>query len=69
MQDSILLPLLIPIEGYELPHFGDVTSKFGWRRYRYHYGVDTKINTENPYFVYLMGLFVLPEEAERMVIL
>lgn len=56
LQDSILLPLFDPIEGYELPHFGDVTSKFGWRRYRYHYGIDTKNQYGEPIFCVFDGI-------------
>ena len=53
---QFLLPLFDPIEGYELPHFGDVTSKFGWRRYRYHYGVDTKNQYGEPIFCVFDGI-------------
>ncbi|MBO4282869.1 MAG: peptidoglycan DD-metalloendopeptidase family protein [Bacteroidales bacterium] len=43
LQDTICLPLVG--EGYCMPPFTQVTSEFGWRRYRYHYGVDTKNKT------------------------
>lgn len=43
LQDTIFLPLVG--EGYRMPPFTQVTSEFGWRRYRYHYGVDTKNKT------------------------
>ncbi|MBQ0034653.1 MAG: peptidoglycan DD-metalloendopeptidase family protein [Bacteroidales bacterium] len=39
MQDSIS----ISMKGFTLPHPGYVTSKFGPRRYRYHYGTDIKV--------------------------
>lgn len=39
IQDSIPLNL----SGFVLPHKGHVTSKFGPRRYRYHYGTDIKV--------------------------
>ena len=39
MQDSIQ----IDMRGFTLPHPGHVTSKFGPRRYRYHYGTDIKL--------------------------
>ena len=41
--DTIFLPLVD--SGYRMPPFTAVTSEFGWRRYRYHYGVDTKNQT------------------------
>ena len=42
MTDTVYLQLVRPNSGYTLPRFNQVISKFGWRRYRYHYGVDTK---------------------------
>jgi tetratricopeptide (TPR) repeat protein len=42
MTDTIYLPLIAADTDYILPHFNPVISRFGWRRYRYHYGVDTK---------------------------
>lgn len=39
MQDSVA----ISMKGFTLPHPGYVTSKFGPRRYRYHYGTDIKV--------------------------
>jgi murein DD-endopeptidase MepM/ murein hydrolase activator NlpD len=42
MTDTIYLPLIKPDADYSLPHFNSIVSRFGWRRYRYHYGVDTK---------------------------
>ncbi len=56
LQDSIFLPLFDSIEGYELPHFGEVRSKFGWRRYRYHYGIDTKNQYGEPIFCVFDGI-------------
>ena len=43
LEDTIYLPLVD--SGYSMPPFTAVTSEFGWRRYRYHYGVDTKNRT------------------------
>ncbi|MBO4581060.1 MAG: peptidoglycan DD-metalloendopeptidase family protein [Bacteroidales bacterium] len=40
MKDTLYLPLVGP--GYKLPKFNSLVSKFGWRKRRYHYGVDTK---------------------------
>jgi len=45
MQDTIYIPLIDNPSEYELPHFGAVVSRFGWRRYRYHYGTDLKGTT------------------------
>jgi murein DD-endopeptidase MepM/ murein hydrolase activator NlpD len=42
MSDTVYLPLVEAGTSYALPHFNPVFSRFGWRRYRYHYGVDTK---------------------------
>jgi murein DD-endopeptidase MepM/ murein hydrolase activator NlpD len=42
MTDTIYLPLLEQDKAYTLPHLNSIVSRFGWRRYRYHYGVDTK---------------------------
>lgn len=30
---------------FSMPIAGELRSEFGWRRYRYHYGVDLKLNT------------------------
>ena len=46
MKDTVYLPLLLGnAHNYKLPHFGAVVSRFGWRRYRYHYGTDIKGTT------------------------
>ena len=45
MKDTIYLPLIDAASNYKLPHFGAVVSRFGWRRYRYHYGTDLKGST------------------------
>ncbi|MDR0368439.1 MAG: peptidoglycan DD-metalloendopeptidase family protein [Bacteroidales bacterium] len=42
MTDTIYLPLLEEGKAYALPSFNPVVSRFGWRRYRYHYGIDFK---------------------------
>ena len=42
MTDTIYLPLIEADTDYTLPHFNSIVSRFGWRRYRYHYGVDIK---------------------------
>lgn len=43
LTDTIFLPLVD--RNYRMPPFTQVTSEFGWRRYRYHYGVDTRNKT------------------------
>lgn len=53
--DTIFLPLFDAVEGYMLPYFGEVISKFGWRRYRYHYGIDTKNQYGEPIFCVFDG--------------
>jgi murein DD-endopeptidase MepM/ murein hydrolase activator NlpD len=43
--DSVVLPLLLtPQQRYVHPVMGPVTSKFGPRRGRYHYGTDVNLN-------------------------
>ncbi len=42
MIDTIYLPLVEEGKEYTLPHFNSIISRFGWRRYRYHYGIDTR---------------------------
>jgi len=42
MTDTIYLPLIEAGTEYTLPRINSIVSRFGWRRYRYHYGVDTK---------------------------
>jgi murein DD-endopeptidase MepM/ murein hydrolase activator NlpD len=42
MTDTIFLPLIEPNVNYTLPRMGSIISRFGWRRHRYHYGIDTK---------------------------
>ena len=47
MSDSVLIHLVA--EGpYVHPFNGIVTSKFGWRKRRYHYGYDINLNTGDP---------------------
>ena len=43
--DSIQDSTVIDLSGFSLPVPGYITSKFGPRRYRYHYGVDLKLQT------------------------
>jgi len=41
--DSLTDSMHISMQGFRLPCPGYVTSKFGMRRYRFHYGVDLKV--------------------------
>ncbi|MCM1035076.1 MAG: M23 family metallopeptidase [Paludibacter sp.] len=41
--DSIRDSVLIDCKGFTLPAKGYITSKFGPRKYRYHYGTDVKV--------------------------
>ncbi len=41
--DSLQDSIRISLAGFTLPHPGYVTSRFGPRRYRYHYGTDIKV--------------------------
>ena len=43
--DSIQDSTVIDLSGFTLPVPGYITSKFGPRRYRYHYGIDLKLQT------------------------
>jgi murein DD-endopeptidase MepM/ murein hydrolase activator NlpD len=45
MEDSLHIILTYGDHYYTHPFKGQVTSKFGWRRYRYHYGMDINLNT------------------------
>lgn len=56
LDDTIYLPLYDLIEGYQLPYFGSVISKFGWRRYRYHYGIDTRNQYGEPIYCVFDGV-------------
>ena len=40
LEDTILIVLVD--SGYQFPLHGEVSSEFGWRRYRYHYGIDLR---------------------------
>jgi murein DD-endopeptidase MepM/ murein hydrolase activator NlpD len=42
MTDTIYLSLITYETEYTLPRISSIISRFGWRRYRYHYGIDTK---------------------------
>ncbi|MCL2132584.1 MAG: peptidoglycan DD-metalloendopeptidase family protein [Lentimicrobiaceae bacterium] len=56
MKDTIYLPLLDTASQYELPYFGSVVSRFGWRRYRYHYGTDLKGSTGDSIYCIFDGV-------------
>ena len=56
MKDTIYLPLIDTAVNYELPHFGAVVSRFGWRKSRYHYGTDLKGVTGDSIFCIFDGV-------------
>jgi murein DD-endopeptidase MepM/ murein hydrolase activator NlpD len=56
MADTIYLPLVEVGTKYTLPHFNPVFSRFGWRRYRYHYGIDTKNSLGDSIFCVFDGI-------------
>lgn len=41
--DSMTDSVTISMQGFRLPHPGYITSKFGFRKYRFHYGTDIKV--------------------------
>lgn len=41
--DSLQDSVVISLSGFSLPHPGYITSRFGPRKYRYHYGTDIKV--------------------------
>lgn len=48
MEDTVIIPLAIDSCSFTSPFTGRKTSDFGYRRYRYHYGVDIKLYTGDP---------------------
>jgi LysM repeat protein len=45
-KDTTFLRLIHdPICDYSHPACGEITSEFGWRKYRYHYGIDINLET------------------------
>lgn len=42
--DSMPDSVRIDMAKFRIPHSGQVTSRFGPRRYRFHYGIDLKVN-------------------------
>jgi murein DD-endopeptidase MepM/ murein hydrolase activator NlpD/tetratricopeptide (TPR) repeat protein len=56
MPDTVYLPLIEAGIEYSLPHFNPVFSRFGWRRYRYHYGIDTKNSIGDSIFSVFDGI-------------
>ncbi|MGZ3920454.1 MAG: peptidoglycan DD-metalloendopeptidase family protein [Bacteroidia bacterium] len=44
--DSVLITLTEPADcGFSMPYKGGITSEFGWRKYRPHYGTDIDLET------------------------
>jgi murein DD-endopeptidase MepM/ murein hydrolase activator NlpD len=58
LNDTIVI--ILKDEEYECdyahPYFGEVTSDFGPRRYRYHYGIDIKLETGDTVFAAFDGV-------------
>jgi murein DD-endopeptidase MepM/ murein hydrolase activator NlpD len=48
--DSMPDSLRIDMSKFVIPHRGVVTSRFGPRRYRFHYGIDLKVNVGDSIF-------------------
>lgn len=48
--DSMPDSLRIDMSKFVIPHRGAVTSRFGPRRYRFHYGIDLKVNIGDSIF-------------------
>lgn len=48
MTDTVVIPLATDSCSFAAPFTGRKTSDFGYRRYRYHYGVDIKLRTGDP---------------------
>lgn len=44
-KDTITIPLIDSFSGFVMPIKGRVTSNFGYRKSRYHYGIDLDLNT------------------------
>jgi murein DD-endopeptidase MepM/ murein hydrolase activator NlpD len=45
-KDTTFLQLVHdPVCDYSHPACGEITSEFGWRKYRYHYGIDINLET------------------------
>jgi murein DD-endopeptidase MepM/ murein hydrolase activator NlpD len=45
-EDSVVIDLLIEGENpFSMPYYGPLTSLFGWRKYRPHYGTDINLET------------------------
>jgi len=56
MKDTVVINLLDSGQQYVHPIFGRTTSDFGWRRARYHYGIDVKLSTGDSLFAAFDGV-------------
>lgn len=58
MNDTIQIALVDKVFecDYTHPYYGEVTSDFGPRRYRYHYGIDIKLETGDTVFAAFDGV-------------
>lgn len=48
LRDTLLVLSDNSLSGYAPPHIGEVTSNFGFRSQRFHYGIDIKLETGDP---------------------
>jgi murein DD-endopeptidase MepM/ murein hydrolase activator NlpD len=56
VKDTVRIPLIDSLAcGFVHPVDGKVTSAFGPRRYRYHYGIDIDLNTGDPVYAAFDG--------------
>lgn len=56
MKDTVVLPLSYDTCSFAPPFIGRMTSDFGQRRYRHHYGVDIKVYTGDPILAAFEGV-------------
>jgi murein DD-endopeptidase MepM/ murein hydrolase activator NlpD len=55
-KDTTFIALLSDEQQYAHPCLGPVTSRFGVRRFRYHYGIDLKLKTGDPVYSIFDGV-------------
>jgi murein DD-endopeptidase MepM/ murein hydrolase activator NlpD len=55
-RDTTFIPLLRDDERYVHPHSGAVTSRFGPRRHRMHFGIDLRLRTGEPVYSIFDGV-------------
>jgi murein DD-endopeptidase MepM/ murein hydrolase activator NlpD len=50
MRDTFMIPLSCPYDSYHHPIHSKVNSDFGWRKWKYHYGIDLDLNVGDSIF-------------------